>query len=124
MAKKVDIQDYLPDELKSDEFVEDEQEEEEDDIIVIETEDGEEKECQVLTVFEIEDFKQDYIALLPLDQLEGVDPDEDEEFDAEVLFYRYDENGDDVELSTLESDEEFNAVREVFETILAEEAEE
>ncbi len=121
MAKKnnVDVEQYLPNELKwAYNPGGDEEDEEETEFLTIKDENGVERECQILCIYEIEELKQDYIALLPLDQLEGVE--EDTDTDAEVFFYRFTENGDDIEFSTLESDEEFNVVREVFEQIMEE----
>ena len=116
MAKGLKVGDMIPEELNEGFDVEDDGDDEVS-VITVEMEDGVERECQIIAIFEIEE--QDYIALLPTEEFEGVG--EDEEVEADVYFYRYDENGDEIELSTLESDEEFNIVREVFEQIIDEE---
>ena len=116
MASRKNIENLIPDELKEEEFKIKIEEDDEDENLVldVEMEDGVKRECQVLCIYEVEG--QNYAALLPIEQFDGVD--EGEEVDAEVFFYRYDENGDDIELSTLESDEEFNMVRGIFEQIM------
>ena len=91
------------------------EEPEEEMTVTIETGDGENVECEVLTIFEV--LGRDYIALLPL----GQDL-EDEDADADVWFYRFSENPDDPneepELSDIETDEEFEAVADAFDEYL------
>ena len=84
--------------------------EEGDDLFVtLELEDGTEIETQVITIFEVD--KQDYIVLIPEDQVE-----EDE---GEVYIYRYfeDENGEPG-LDNIETQEEFDMVSEIFDQIV------
>lgn len=72
----------------------------------LEMEDGKEVECQVIGVFDVEE--QDYIALLP----------EDSE---EVYLYRFAEIDEEVELTQIESDEEYEKVSAVFMSLVEEE---
>lgn len=74
--------------------------------INIEFENGETSKCEVLCTFAVEEIE--YIALLP----------EDGE---EVYLYRYVETEDGMSFENIESDEEYEKVVEVFETILDEE---
>lgn len=78
----------------------------EESIIYVTFEDeDEEVPCSVLSIFECEG--REYIALAPKDQVEGED-------EAEVLFYRFSEDGDDVQLDDIETDEEWDKVASVF----------
>ena len=82
----------------------------EDLILTLELDDGPILECSVLPVFPV-DGRQ-YIALLP----EGAD-----EEDGDIYFYRYQETpeGEPV-LSSIETDEEFDAVLDRYDEILDE----
>lgn len=71
----------------------------ENDTLVITLDDDTEVECNVIGIFEVED--KEYIALLPID-------------DETVLLYQYDETDDNVELSSIEDDDEFKAVTDAF----------
>ena len=83
-------------------------------IITLTLEDDTEMECVVISIFPVDEY--DYAALLPVDDLEN----EDE--DGELFLYRYKElPGDEVELTNIESDEEFEKVSEAFDQILDEE---
>lgn len=82
--------------------------------ITLTLEDNSELKCGVLGIFEVESEGKEYIALV--------------EFDNEqVLLYRYFENKDnneEFELESIESDEEFNNVSEVFHELFIDEDEE
>ena len=81
----------------------------EDIFVTLELEDGSEVETQMLTIFEVEG--QDYVVLLPVDQL-----DSDE---GEVFIYRYLESADgEPGLENIESDKEFEIVSQVFDKIV------
>ncbi len=84
--------------------------EEGDDLFVtLELEDGTEVETQVITIFEVDD--QDYIVLIPEDQIE--------EEEGEVYIYRYFESDDgEPGLDNIETQEEFDMVSEVFDQIV------
>lgn len=80
-----------------------------EDTMIVTFDDGEEKECLVLAVVEIDE--KEYIALLP----EGQE---------EYFIYGYKEDEEGVELLAIESDEEFDKVGSVFEEIFGGEEEE
>ena len=84
--------------------------EEGDDLFVtLELEDGTEVETQVITIFEVEG--QDYIVLIPEDQVESEE--------GEVYIYRYFESDDgEPGLDNIETKEEFDMVSEVFDQIV------
>lgn len=87
--------------------------EESHDIITLTLEDDTEIECVVLSIFPVED--KEYIALMPVDELE-----KDEE-SSEVLLYRFSEPVDgEVDLTNIETDEEYDVVAEAFSQILDE----
>lgn len=83
--------------------------------VTLSLDDGSEVECDILTIFELEE--QNYIALLPLDE----DGNENEE--GEVFIYRYfeDEEGNP-SLENIEDDEEYEAVADRFDELLDEAA--
>ena len=88
-----------------------EEDAEEEDRIVLTLDDDSELECTVLDIFPFQD--KEYIALLP--------EAEDEE-DEGILVYEYTESddGESIELTQIESDEEYNAVADEFDRILSE----
>ena len=61
--------------------------------------------CAVLDIFECEG--REYIAITPAEEVENAD-------EAEVLFYRYSEDGEEVKLDDIETDEEWDAVAALF----------
>lgn len=70
--------------------------------LTLSADDGTETECVVLGVFDA--MENEYIALLPMEE-------------EEVLLFRYTEDGEDddnITLSSIESDEEFDAVSKVY----------
>lgn len=87
---------------------------EEQERIVIPDENGEEHLFEVLYTFVVDDTKQQYIAVIPVEQI-----DEDE---AELYAFRYEETGDDEEVSLfpIESDEEWEIVEETLNTLVDE----
>lgn len=68
--------------------------------------DDTEVECNILGTFEVDELE--YIALVPIDE-------------EEVLLYRFEEKGDNLELINIEDDEEFEIVSEAFYTLFVEE---
>lgn len=80
-------------------------EHDEEPVIYVTFED-EDKEvpCSVLDIFECEG--REYIAIVPQDV--------ESEEEAEVLFYRYSEDGEDVKLDEVETDEEWEKVAALF----------
>ncbi len=86
--------------------------EEEKERIIIPDENGEEHLFEVLYKFDIDETEASYIALIPVEQ-----KDDDE---VEVYAFRYEENGDeedDIALFPIETDEEWEIVEEMFETL-------
>ena len=76
--------------------------------ITLTLDDDSELECAVVAIFPVQD--KDYIALLPLN----------EEID-EVYLYRFKHNGDeDLELENIEDDDEFEAVANAYDALVAE----
>ena len=70
-------------------------------------------ECKILTIFEA--GKQDYIALMPLDEKGN------ENADGEVYIYRYSEDEDgNPSLDNIDSDEEYEVVSDRFDELLDE----
>lgn len=87
--------------------------EESHDLITLTLDDDSEVECVVLSIFSVEE--QEYIALMPVEELE-----KDEE-SSEVLLYRFFESEEgQLDLSNIESDEEYDVVSEAFSQILDE----
>ena len=85
--------------------------EDEELFVTLELDDGQELECQVIMIFEVEE--QDYIALLPT---------EGEEYEnGEVYLYRYAEDEGNPSLDNIESEEEYEMVADAFDEILDEE---
>lgn len=75
---------------------------EENDTVTLTLDDDTELVCDVITMLECNG--QQYIALLPQDAGE----------EAEVFLYRFKENGDDIDLQNIESDDEFEMVSDKF----------
>lgn len=75
--------------------------------VTLTLDDDSELECAVVAIFPVQD--KDYIALLPL----GVE-------DAQVYLYRFKHNDDeDLELENIEDDEEFEAVADEYDALVA-----
>lgn len=90
---------------------------EENERIIIPDEQGEEHLFEVLFTFDVDDTEKSYLTVVPVEQV-----DEDE---VEVYAFRYEENGeskDDLALFPIETDEEWEIVEEMLNT-LAEEQE-
>lgn len=85
---------------------------EEPEIIYIPDEEGNEEEFEVIMKFEVDGSDQKYMMVVPLI---GSDEEEDE-----VYAFRYEEEGDDLKLYTIEDEEEWNMVEETFNTLLGE----
>lgn len=76
-------------------------------------EDGTELNCDVIAIFTVED--KQYIALLPDKIIEGYE-------EGEVFLYRYEElEGEDVNLTPIDDEEEYEAVADAFDELLDEE---
>lgn len=87
--------------------------EDEDIMVTLDLDDGSQVECEILTIFTVND--QDYIALLPLD--DKGEPNEE----GEVFIYRYSEDAEgNATLDNIESDDEYEAVSDRFDELLDE----
>ena len=91
---------------------------EEPEIIYIPDEEGNEEEFEVVMKFEVDGSDQKYMMVVPLNT-DSSEEEDDEEAD-EVYAFRYEEDGDDLKLYTIEDEEEWNMVEETFNTLLAE----
>jgi uncharacterized protein YrzB (UPF0473 family) len=89
---------------------------EEPEIIYIPDEEGNEEEFEVIMKFEVDGSDEKYMMVVP------VNSENDEE--DEVYAFRYEEEGDDLKLYTIEDEEEWNMVEETFNTLLGEMEEE
>ncbi|NIK74916.1 uncharacterized protein YrzB (UPF0473 family) [Paenibacillus castaneae] len=85
---------------------------EEPEIIYIPDEEGNEEEFEVIMKFEVDGSDQKYMMVVPLTS--------DNEEEDEVYAFRYEEDGDDLKLYTIEDEEEWNMVEETFNTLLGE----
>lgn len=83
----------------------------EPEIIFIPDEEGNEEEFEVIMKFEVDDSDKKYMMVVPVDA--------DEESD-EVYAFRYEEDGDDLKLYTIDDEEEWNIVEETFNTLMDE----
>ena len=85
------------------------------DTMTLDLDDGGKLECIVLNVFPVNN--REYIALLPMNDEGHV------EEDAQIFLYRFEELGDDeVNLETIEDDDEFELVSDYFDEMLDEQA--
>ena len=83
------------------------------DTMTLDLDDGGKLECIVLNVFLVNN--REYIALLPMNDEGHV------EEDAQIFLYRFEELGDDeVNLETIEDDDEFELVSDYFDEMLDE----
>ncbi|WP_240414315.1 DUF1292 domain-containing protein [Paenibacillus periandrae] len=89
--------------------------EEEPEIIYIPDEEGNEEEFEVIMKFEVDGSDKKYMMVVPVDAEEESD---------EVYAFRYEEDGDDLQLFTIDNEEEWNIVEETFNTLMDEEVEE
>lgn len=89
---------------------------EEKERIVIPDENGEEHLFEVLFTFDVEQNQQSYITVVPVDQVDAEEQ--------EVFAFRYEEkdNEDDLALFAIETDEEWEIVEEMLNTLMDEEA--
>ncbi|NDI33960.1 DUF1292 domain-containing protein [Chengkuizengella sediminis] len=89
----------------------------EDDLgsIFIKNDEGEDEPFEIIMQFEVHETGAKYMMVVP----ENANANEDEEVD-EVYPFRYEEDGDDLKLFTIDDDEEWNLVEETFNTLLTE----
>lgn len=89
---------------------------EEKERIIIPDENGDEHLFEVLVTFDVEETKKTYIAVVPVE--------DQEEEEVEVFAFRYeikDSDENDLALFPIESDEEWDMVEEMLETLTDEE---
>lgn len=86
--------------------------EEMEDTITLVLEQGE-VECGIIASFPLEG--KDYVALLPLTPIEGLE-------ENEILLYAYTREGDEFDLIDIEDDDEFEKVADAFDEMLDEAA--
>lgn len=84
-----------------------------EDTITLVLDNGQEIECDILAIFPVQ--KQFYVALMPQVPVEGYD-------EGEYFLYRYQSDGENVTLSSIESDEEWEIAEDKFEELLDEDA--
>jgi uncharacterized protein YrzB (UPF0473 family) len=85
-----------------------------DGTVTMTLEDGTELECDVIAIFEAN--SRQYIALLPDKIIEGYE-------EGEVFLYRYEElEGEDINLTPIDNEEEYEIVADAFDELLDEEA--
>lgn len=82
--------------------------EEMEDTITLVFEDGE-VECGIVASFPVGD--KDYVALLPLEEVDGIAEDE-------ILLYSYTKEGDEFTLTEILDDDEFDQVADAFDELL------
>jgi len=90
----------------------------EPEIIYIPDEEGNEEEFEVIMKFEIESGQfqgNKYMMVVPVNAEEEEDAEADE-----VYAFRYEEDGDDLQLFTIDNEDEWNEVEETFNTLVAE----
>lgn len=83
-----------------------------EDTITLYLDNDQEVECDILAIFPIKE--QFYVALMPQTPIEGYE-------DGEYFLYRYQSDGENVELTDIESNEEWEAVEDKFEELLDDE---
>ncbi|WP_128896530.1 DUF1292 domain-containing protein [Longirhabdus pacifica] len=91
------------------------QTEQETEVIIIPDENGNEEHYEVIMEFEVDQTGKNYIMLVPLDQ-----EDTDEEEQEEVFVFRSEDEGEELKLFTIDDEKEWEIVEETFNTILAE----
>ncbi len=82
-----------------------------EDTITLYLDNNKEVECDILAIFPLKE--QFYVALMPQEPIEGYE-------EGEYFLYRYASDGENVELSDIESDAEWEAVEDKFEELLDE----
>lgn len=83
---------------------------EEQEIIYIPDEDGNEEEFEVIMKFEVEGSDAKYMMVVPFG---GEDSDVED-----VYAFRYEEDGEDLKLYTIEDEAEWEIVEETFNTLM------
>lgn len=87
----------------------------EPEIIYIPDDEGNEEEFEVIMKFEMDEDGRKYLMVVPVN---GGDEEEEE-----VYAFRYEEDGDELKLYTIEDEEEWRIVEETFNTLLQQDEE-
>lgn len=82
-----------------------------EDTITLFLDNDKEVECDILAIFPIKE--QFYIALMPQEDVEGYE-------EGEYFLFRYKSDGENVELTNIETDEEWEIAEDRFEELLDE----
>lgn len=84
-------------------------------VIHLELDNGTSEDCAVISIFGVEGYDYDYIALVPVQDLES-------EEESRLLLYRFTEEDDETaRLDNIEDDTEYKAVTDTFDSFLEEE---
>lgn len=84
----------------------------EPEMIYIPDEEGNEEAFEVVMRFEVDDSDAKYLMVVPM-ETKGDETDE-------VYAFRYEEDGDDLKLYTIDDEAEWNMVEETFNTLMGE----
>ena len=93
----------------------DHNEREEPEIIYIPDDEGNEEEFEVIMKFEVDDSDKKYMMLVPV-----VRENEENDDEEEVYAFRYEEQGDELTLYTIEDEAEWDMVEEMLNTFMEE----
>lgn len=88
----------------------------EPEIIYIPDDEGNEEEFEVIMKFEVDDSDKKYMMLVPV---AGENEENDDEVE-EVYAFRYEEQGDELTLYTIEDEAEWDMVEETFHALMSE----
>jgi uncharacterized protein YrzB (UPF0473 family) len=93
----------------------------EPELIYIADEEGNDEEFEVIMKFEVDDTGKKYMMVVPYSEEDEGEGEGEEE---EVYAFRYEEDGDDLTLFTIDDEAEWEIVEETFHTLLDEMEEE
>ena len=83
-----------------------------EEIIYIADEEGNEEEFEVIVKFEVDGSDAKYMMVAPVEPHEG---------ETDVYAFRYEEEGDDIQLFVIQDDTEWDLVEETFNAFVTEE---
>ncbi|GAK42262.1 DUF1292 domain-containing protein [Paenibacillus urinalis] len=87
------------------------------EIIYITDEEGNDEEFEVIMTFDVDGSDAKYMMVVPVEA-------EEDEDESEVYAFRYEEDGDDIKLFTIQDEAEWAIVEETFNTLVAAEEDE
>ncbi|CAM3818627.1 DUF1292 domain-containing protein [Mesobacillus zeae] len=88
--------------------------------ITVVDENGNEQLCEVLFTFDSEEFGKSYVLYYPI----GAEEEDEEDIEIHASSFVPTEDGQDGELTPIETDEEWDMIEEMLETFLADQDEE